>query len=617
MKKSRIPYSAQIIGGRFFLSLLAASLLLAGCATPPTPQPTSVPPTETPTASSSPTTAPTQTPYVITATREVDPPPTANPQGIYILSLPDGGYDHLFAYSPQSLPLTRLTSDAWDDITPSLSPDGTRVAFASKRNGYWDLFLLDLKTAQTTRLTDTFEYDAGPSWSPDGAWLAYESYVGGSLQIYIRSVTDPAQAPIRLTVDSSTNFAPSWSPLGRQIAFVSNRTGEDEIWIANLDRVGNERFIDVSLKNGTVESHPAWSPDGRQLAWSATDPATGLTGIYVWSAGTTDTPGRWIASGDWPVWQDGSHVASGLTAPNQTFLTGFAIPHGEITLPPVQLPGTLRGLSYGVSALPLPGAFKAAAAITPPALYQPALDPPPNVPAGRAWVVTLKGVQAPYPQLHDLVDESFQAMRSRVSALCGWDALGSLESAFVPLTTPPDPGLGDDWLYTGRAVALNSGLVSAGWMAVVREDFGRQTYWRVYLRTRAQDGSEGEPLSQIPWDFAARSSDPNAYDSGGRLMTSMPSGYWLDLTALAIQYGWERLPATTDWQMYFPGARFNEFTMTQGLDWRSAMLELYPPEVLVTPTLVLPPTRTPTITPRWYQSPTPTRTATARPTSTP
>jgi len=153
-------------------------------------------------------------------------------------------------------------------------------------------------------------------------------------------------------------------------------------------------------------------------------------------------------------------------------------------------------------------------------------------------------------------------------------------------------------------------------MVVVREDFGSQTFWHLYLRTRAQDGSQGEPLNQVPWDFSARS-DPTAYDQGGRLMTSIPSGYWLDLTSLALQYGWERQPALVNWRTFFNGTHFNEFADTQGLDWRTAMLELYPPDVLVTPTVVYPPTRTPTWVPPWYQSPTPTPTATFQPTSTP
>ncbi len=605
--------------GGLLILMMSASLAFAGCAPQPTPGLTvTLPPTDTPTPTLSPTPAPTQTPYVITATGgDLDPSPVPAPQGTFILSLADSGYDHLFAFRPQTLSLTRLTGGSWNDITPALSPDGTRVAFASDHNGYWDLYLLDLTTGLITRLTDTPAYDAAPSWSPDGAWVAYESYFNGSSQVFIHSVKNPAQVPIPLTKGASSNFSPAWSPRGRQIAFVSDRSGENEIWVADLDKLEDQRFADVSQDNGIEEAHPSWSVDGTQLAWSANDPDSGLPGIYVWNAQTPTIPARWVGSGDWPVWEDGLHIAARLASPNQTFLTGYAVPHGEMALPPVLLPSPLSGISYGNTSLPFPGPFREAAAQTPPAVYVPALSPPPNVPSGRAWVVELAGVQAPYPQLHDLVDESFQALRLKVSAEVGWDALGTLDNAYVPLTTPSDPGLGEDWLYTGRAFAMNSSLLSAGWMVVVREDFGQQTYWRVYLRTRAQDGSQGQPLRQIPWDLSARSGDPQAYDQGGRLMASIPAGYYFDLTALAIQYGWERLPALSNWRMYYNGARFNEFAMTQGEDWRTAMLELYPPEVLVTPTVIRPPTRTPTRTPRWYRTPTSTRTPTFQPTTNP
>ena len=204
-----------------------------------------------------------------------------------------------------------------------------------------------------------------------------------------------------------------------------------------------------------------------------------------------------------------------------------------------------------------------------------------------------------------------------ISVQTGWDALGNLENAYIPLTTPPDPGLGDDWLYTGRAFTLNPALVQADWMVVVREDFGQQVYWRIYLRTTAQDGSQGMPLTQVPWDFSARTTSSSAYENGGQLMASIPAGYWFDLTTLAAQYGWQRLPALTNWRTYYAGARFNELIFPQGLDWRTAMLQLYPPEILVTPTMVIPPTRTPTRTPFWYISPTPTKTSTIHPTTTP
>lgn len=596
---------------------LLITALLAACAPAPTDPPPTVTASVTPTITASPTEAPTQTPWIITVIpQDVDTAQPA-PRGTFLLSLPDGGHSHLFAYAPDSLPLTRLTAGNWDDITPALGPDGNWLAYASRRNGYWDLYLLSLQDGGELRLTDTLAYDAAPSWSPDGAWLVYETYGAKSLDIAIRSVTDPAADPIRLTDDSFLDSSPAWSPGGRQIAFVSNRSGEPEIWIINLDRATSDQFVNISRSPATVESHPAWSPDGTRLAWGAADPSTGITNLQVWDARTPDLPAVSVGAGDWPVWQDNGHVAARLPSPTQTHLVGYQVAGKLLSLPPIPLPGALLGLSYGVAASPLPGVFQAAAAITPAPLYVPALDPNPGTLPGRTALVEVPGIQAAYPQLSDAADDAFAALRARVALETGWDALASLDNAYVPLTMPLDPGLGQDWLYTGRAFTLNPALVQAGWMVVVREDFGQQTWWRIYLRTAAQDGSQGRPLQQAPWDFSARTGSPKAYEDGGALMTSIPDGYWLDLTALAAQYGWERLPALTNWRTYYAGARFNELAYIQGTDWRTAMLALYPPEAIHTPTLVIPPTRTPTRTSPWYRSPTPTATPTPRPTSTP
>jgi TolB protein len=186
----------------------------------------------------------------------------------------------------------------------------------------------------------------------------------------------------------------------------------------------------------------------------------------------------------------------------------------------------------------------------------------------------------------------------------GWDFLSTLENAFVPLTALLPPGMGEDWLYTGRGIAFNPAPLNAGWMVIIPEQFGSETYWRVYLRARLQDGSQGTPLINRPWDFTARyTGDPTSYEHGGTLSSEVPSGYWIDFTALAAAHNWQRLPALSTWRSTYPAARFNEFVHLEGQNWRTAMLELYPPEALVTATVVTPPTLTPTVTPRWTASP--------------
>ena len=535
----------------------------------------------------------------------------ADTQEWVILSYEENGYAHLFAYAPEQLPLTRLTSGKWDDVSPAASPDGKKIAFASNRNGAWDLYLLDLTNGIVTPLTDTPGYEGAPTWSPDGSFIAYESYENDNLDIFVGPSENPGENPIQLTESPNAEYAPAWSPGGRQIAFISN----GEVVLADLDKTGESRFTNLSNTELAAESHPVWSPDGTRLAWAASAQIIGRSGIYVWDS-RRNVPAEWIGDGDYPAWNStGDQILTTIPAPNETYLTVYSLA-GNLVQPLTPFPMNLRGLVWADLQMSnsLPEDFQQAARITPAAGWAAHAAPIEEGPEDRWTVVDLKNVQAPYPQLQDQVDEAFVALRKRVTEEAGWDALASLESAFVPLTTSLDPGFETDWLYTGRAFAINSLMTNAGWMVAVREDIGAQTYWRLYLRTQLQDGSLGEPLHDTPWDLSARYNlDPKVYEQGGGY-GAVPPGYWMDITSLARQYGWERLPALPNWRTFYRGARFTEFAMTSGLDFYSAMLQLYPPDILVTPTRVLAPTLTPTRTATATLTPRPTRTP--RPTFT-
>ncbi|MDL1912227.1 hypothetical protein FBQ81_16290 [Chloroflexi bacterium CFX6] len=547
-----------------------------------------------------------------TVTKESTPIVQDEAQEIVILSIEEDGYAHLFAYVPNQLPLTRLTNGNWDDIAPAPSPDGKGIAFASNRLGYWDLFLMDLASGELTRLTNTPEYEGAPSWSPDGSFLAYEAYRNENLEIIVGPSDDPANGAIHLTASPAADHSPAWAPGGRQIAFISN----GEVVLADLDKTGDNRFQNLSNTPYAVESHPVWSADGSKLAWASQSQNIGKSGIYVWDAARR-LPAHWIGDGNLPAWNaSGDRIITIVPAPNTNYILAYSL-DGTILQPLTPFPYQVNNLAWADLLMPnpMPGTFEQAAQFTPAPLWEAGGEPVTEGVAGRWSLVELPDVQAPQPQLHDLADEAFNALRERVQREVGWDAFASLENAFVPITSDLDPGFGEDWLYTGRAFAINSLMANAGWMAAAREDFGAQTYWRLYLRAQLQDGSLGIPLHDPPWDLRARYNlDPQAYELGGTY-SEIPPGYWVDVTSLAAQYGWERVPALPNWRTYYRGARFTEFVLTGGLDWYSAMLQLYPPDVLVTPTKLLPPTLTPTRTPT--ATPTPTNTRTPRPTRTP
>jgi TolB protein len=109
-------------------------------------------------------------------------------------------------------------------------------------------------------VTDAPEKDSAPSWSPDGTRLAFESFRDGNFEIYV--VNADGSNPVRLTNDTAGDSSPVWSPVSDEIAFVSNRFGNADILLLTLNGI-------VSTLTTTVapDSSPAWSPDGSMIAY--------------------------------------------------------------------------------------------------------------------------------------------------------------------------------------------------------------------------------------------------------------------------------------------------------------------------------------------------------------
>mgnify|MGYP001003831535 CR=1 FL=1 len=609
-----------------FFGILAAfalfNLALLGVILLPKMQAKAVTPTST--LSSDPISntipVPTNTPTLVETPFIPETPvtnlkPLQTSTDVLIMALADGLNTHLFAYQPLSLPLTRLTDKPWDDRYPALDINGSQVAYTSRANGYWDLFILNLTDGSTRRMTDTPTYDGASSWSPDGQWLVYESYVTDHLDLFLLNTFDPTQAPMQLTADAGSNTMPAWSPQGREIAFVSNRSGNSEIWLARLDQV-DDRFSCVSDIFSGEKRAPTWSPDGRYLVWVSE--VEGNPSLLLWDSQNPDQSPRMIGSGSLAVFSpDGAQIAAVIRRPNENGLVIYRLETLEIAVPYTRMPGEIFGIDWksGQAGQLITAGQSADQSLTGP-LWTAAETVTPAPPYGRTGLVALENLEAPFPYLQDQVDESFIALRNVVAQQTGWDFLANLENAYIPITQAPSIAQEDLWLYTGRAIVVNSMPLPAKWMAVVREDINGQTYWRVYLKARYQDGSQGVPLSSETWDFTTRSSgDIQAYENGGS-STSVPSGYWIDFTELANRFGWQRLPSLNNWRTYYPSTRFTQFVLTAGLDWEAAMRQVVPPEALATPTPL------PSNTPINFRQAAPTATpmqptGTPRPTWTP
>lgn len=566
---------------------------------------------------------------IVLSPRATGPTPTPPPNplslgGTIFYAYHNLGRTNIWALVLGRAQPVRLTAGPWDDRDPAVSPDGAQVAFASRRNGSWNLYILNLQTGLVKQVTHGNDFKAHPAWSPDNRWLVFEIYRNNNFDIAIVSADGGDLIP--LTADPAADYEPAWGgPDGRAIVWVSLRSGNPDLWIRSLNDPNESSATPLTNTPHVQETQPTFSPNNQQVLYG--DAASPLALVYTRAAADPAAPAVEVGQGQHPVWSpDGSSLLTiGPQENGQDYF--LAAPFGQSGLAQIAYKapsGHLGSMSWSAVVLPeiLPGSMAQAAQVADAPLWTEIITATANPGADpRYALVNLPNVTAPDARLSDRVDEAFTGLRRAIALATGWDFLATLDNALVQLNAPPPPSQDfNTWLKTGRALDFTQSAANAGWVIVTREDRSFRTYWRVWVRTVAQDGSLGEPLHLPPWNFSARySGRPQPYDAGGEYYAVMPPGYFVDFTTLAEDYGWARVPAEENWITFFPGVLFWRFENRGGLDWLTALREIYTAKQSATQTPVPSPTQTPTITltPTETGTPTDTPTSTPRPTRTP
>lgn len=236
-------------------------------------------------------------------------------------------------------PLTNAVRDTAEDLDPSYSPDGRRIAFRAERRGRTGLWLLEPggTPIQLTQLQNPDGYEGNAAWSPDGKSIAYARMVPpdsavprshsrlARIDLATRAVRelpvaesvgpnlrDPAFEPggTRLVVvagfapapvggriwmvDSGTGratplgpeatvaLAPAFSPDARRLAFFAPDSGARmQLWVLRLDSPG-ATAVRLTNHEDVTPTRVRWTPDGSGLVYSADG--------RLWKVATTGGP---------------------------------------------------------------------------------------------------------------------------------------------------------------------------------------------------------------------------------------------------------------------------------------------------------------------------------------
>ncbi|AHG89642.1 surface antigen (D15) [Gemmatirosa kalamazoonensis] len=160
------------------------------------------------------------------------------------------------------------------NVSPSISPDGRRVAFYSSRDLFGiELYVADVESGKVIKqlgsINSARHYDAlsfiqtGGSWSPDGRSLAYVVYENGDQTVHIYDVDAGHETRKLKTPQLGTAADPAWSPDGRYIAFSGTVGGISDLYLYDLQ---NDTYEKLTTGRES-ELQPAWSPDGKRIAF--------------------------------------------------------------------------------------------------------------------------------------------------------------------------------------------------------------------------------------------------------------------------------------------------------------------------------------------------------------
>jgi TolB protein len=197
-------------------------------------------------------------------------------------------------------------------MSPSVSPDGNRVAFTSWARGAPRIMMVDTLSG---RMLPFYNQEASvnsqASFTPDGKQIYYASSAAGLVQIFAAGID--GQGFRRISHRDALEAEPKVNPKNPNLLLMVAGPGHQQVYQLNADGSGVQM-----VTNGEGESsNPSWNPDGQHIAFSWTSGyAKGDWNVFLMDFGSREylqlTHGE--GKNENPVWApDGRHLVFGST----------------------------------------------------------------------------------------------------------------------------------------------------------------------------------------------------------------------------------------------------------------------------------------------------------------
>ncbi len=185
-------------------------------------------------------------------------------------------------------PVTSFLGLEW---LPSLSPDGSFIAYAHNAKGSMEIFVMPAAGGDPVQITQTPFDETLPRWSPDGQYLAFLADQGAGSDIYLvpplggvpRKLVETRFPFLERTFDAVRAMgAVPWSPDAKQLLFSRlESNGQIAIWKANV--ASGEEVQLTQPGPGAADFGASWSFDGERIVFERTK--SGRSSLWLLPAG--------------------------------------------------------------------------------------------------------------------------------------------------------------------------------------------------------------------------------------------------------------------------------------------------------------------------------------------
>jgi TolB protein len=217
------------------------------------------------------------------------------------------GNTEIFRVDPVTGDMTNVTrSPNSEERYPCWSPDGSRFAFTSDRDGTANLYVANIDGSHVLQLThlkapavaympswtgrrivfglhaerpEMVSIDEGgsdlkvlgvghdPCISPDGRQIAYTGECPGGVSVFLMDADGSSKRQLVKEPNPWGAAFPCWSPDSRKIAFAAKAGEGLEIFTVNAGGTDERQLTHL----GQISTPPAWSPDGKWISFRSTD----------------------------------------------------------------------------------------------------------------------------------------------------------------------------------------------------------------------------------------------------------------------------------------------------------------------------------------------------------